>query len=282
MSKKIGDGCDTKFWTDQWIRDTILATGFPRLFALDCHPHLTIAFKFLNGEWRMSWRHVPRGGAEQQQLTELLNILNDFSLTVDLDYWIWDGPNACFSVSHARCLIDAHELAPFTRATYWCKYVPLKVNVFNCHLRINRLPTKDNLALCNINIQHLRCGLCNNDLESVNHLFTFCSITSLIWHRVQLWIGLSLPNWSSVEDIWAWVDGVPITGHQRIILRVIFLSAIWNIRRFRNSIVFKDPFIRANTVFDTIVVFGFNWLYTRFCKTRINWTSWLQNPLYSL
>ncbi|XP_071692876.1 uncharacterized protein [Rutidosis leptorrhynchoides] len=281
-SKRIGDGRDTRFWLDHWIGDSTLATRLPRLFSLDRCQVSTIASKRSSGSWLWTWRHEPRRGIEQLQFTDLLNIISDISFSTDPDYWTWDGPNSLYSVSHARNLIDKFDLTPCIRPTDWYKFVHLKVNVFNWRLRINRLPTKENLALRNIDLPNLRCDLCNTSSENENHLFALCSISSLIWHRIQLWIGLSLPNWTSTNDIWAWVDGVPITGHQRIILKTIILSALWNIWRLRNAIIFKDSSLRASTVFDNIVVFAFNWLYSRFCKARINWTTWLQNPLYSL
>ncbi|XP_071705340.1 uncharacterized protein [Rutidosis leptorrhynchoides] len=180
-----------------------------------------------------------------------------------MDKWMWVGPSSNFSVSHARSIIDSYEFGNFVRPTDWCNLVPIKVNIFNWRLRLNRLPTKSNLLDRHIDVGNSSCSLCNTLDETADHLFAKCSITSLIWARIQLWIDLTIPAWNSVDDIWASVDGVPITNNQRIVLKVITHSVLWNIWNKRNSIIFKDARSRNSVLFDDIVVFAFNWLYSR-------------------
>ncbi|GJX55137.1 RNA-directed DNA polymerase, eukaryota, partial [Tanacetum coccineum] len=51
-----------------------------------------------------------------------------------------------FSVSSARILIDDKTLGTVGFKTYWCKYVPLKVNILSWRVKLNNLPTRLNLS----------------------------------------------------------------------------------------------------------------------------------------
>ncbi|XP_071728870.1 uncharacterized protein [Rutidosis leptorrhynchoides] len=126
------------------------------------------------------------------------------------------------------------------------------------------------------------CSLCNLHAENETHLFLHCDTSKEIWLAISQWINLTLPNWSSFNDLWAWIDGVPIIRNQRLIVTTIVFSSLWSIWRLRNSINFKDKSFRKCHVVDNIKVNGFNWLFSRFHKKRCNWNQWLQSPLYSL
>ncbi|XP_071688429.1 uncharacterized protein [Rutidosis leptorrhynchoides] len=163
----------------------------------------TVASKRCNDAWIWTWRRELRGGHEQQQLTDLFSIVNGYSFGSDMDKWMWVGPSSNFTVSHARSIIDSYELGNFVRPIDWCNLVHIKVHIFNWRLHLNRLPAKSNLPDRHIDVGNSSCGLCNTLEETADHLFAKCSITSLIWARIQLWIDLTIPAWNSVDDIWA-------------------------------------------------------------------------------
>ncbi|XP_071727819.1 uncharacterized protein [Rutidosis leptorrhynchoides] len=279
----IGDGKMSKFWHDTWIGDIPFASRFNQLFLIDINQDSSVASRFDGNSWKWFWRRTPRRGIESTQLTELLSLLDSVTLTNVPDYraWLVDSSQV-FSVSSARRMIDKPSIVPSSRSTTWCKFVPIKINVFNWHLNSLRLPTKINLLLRDIKLENTVCSLCDQHDEDEVHLFIGCGTTVQIWDKIRLWTSLQIPHWIIIEDIWLWVDGIPITGMQRIILRVIITSALWNIWRLRNSYVFKDPKFKKVHVFDSIVVSDFNWLYSRFHKSSINWTVWLQNPMNAL
>ncbi|PNX88548.1 receptor-like kinase [Trifolium pratense] len=60
VSKKVGDGSDTLFWTDSWLGDSALCVRFGRLFELTENKSATVAEMSLLGwgvggqEW--AWR----------------------------------------------------------------------------------------------------------------------------------------------------------------------------------------------------------------------------------
>ncbi|PWA61899.1 RNA-directed DNA polymerase, eukaryota [Artemisia annua] len=112
MSLKLGNGHNTKFWTDIWLEGITLQSGFPRLFALETFKNCTVAARFLNGDWNWQWRQNPRNGVESSQLSALMDALTNVSFSDEADKWIWNVDNShVFSVSNARQLIDDVNLS---------------------------------------------------------------------------------------------------------------------------------------------------------------------------
>nr|GFC21804.1 RNA-directed DNA polymerase, eukaryota, reverse transcriptase zinc-binding domain protein [Tanacetum cinerariifolium] len=62
--KRIGNGDDSRFWFDCWIRDVPLRVKFPRLFALDLNKEASMAVK-LSAPIDVSFRRNARGGLEE-------------------------------------------------------------------------------------------------------------------------------------------------------------------------------------------------------------------------
>nr|GEV37122.1 RNA-directed DNA polymerase, eukaryota [Tanacetum cinerariifolium] len=44
-SKRIGDGCQTRFWQDRWLAGMVLRDSFPRIFALELDKDVSVASK---------------------------------------------------------------------------------------------------------------------------------------------------------------------------------------------------------------------------------------------
>ncbi|XP_071728607.1 uncharacterized protein [Rutidosis leptorrhynchoides] len=133
-----------------------------------------------------------------------------------------------------------------------------------------------------IEINNTVCCLCNRFDEDEYHLFIDSEVSSQIWQKVSRWINYTIPTWNSIDEAWLWDDGVPIINNQRTIIRVIVSSVFWNIWHLRNSHIFNDAKFKKSHVFDSIVVNAFEWMYSRFHTSQVNWTVWLQNPLNAL
>nr|GFD58235.1 RNA-directed DNA polymerase, eukaryota [Tanacetum cinerariifolium] len=77
-----------------------------------------------------SFRRTPRGGAEQQQLDEMVTLINSISLAHMADRMCWDLESSGeFSVASVRKMIDDIWLPRLDSKTRWIKYVPIKINV---------------------------------------------------------------------------------------------------------------------------------------------------------
>ncbi|XP_071708675.1 uncharacterized protein [Rutidosis leptorrhynchoides] len=279
----VGNGLRTKFWHDPFHEGTPLVTSFNRQYALDVNKNCSVADRISGNGPVWSWRRNPRGGVELEQLQRLENIMGQASFTSDQDQWTWANINSnVYSVSHARFLVDIPDTIPSLRPTAWCRYVPIKFNVFIWRLLALCLPTRMNLLERGIACNNTMCGIFGVDSEDEVHLFLNYQTSKSIWCFIARWTNLNTPSWSSIEGIWTWVDGVPISNLRRIILRFIVISTLWTIWRLRNSIIFKDNNFRKCHVLNNIKVTSFNCLFSRFHKSRVNWSVWLQNPMTAL
>ncbi|XP_071704148.1 uncharacterized protein [Rutidosis leptorrhynchoides] len=278
-----GNGHLANFWHDPWLQNSHLAERFPRLYAIALDHTATVAQKFLNGAWCWSWRRPIRGGSEECQLVDLLNALGDVSLSDSGDSWNWvNSSSNSYSVSQARILIASSNYVPYSVGSRWCSNIPIKVNIFIWRLNLNRLPTLSNLESRNILVDRDCCALCDVSEEDRDHLFIRCDTSYQIWCRIGVWLGISFPILDSVEDLWNWIDSYPANDTKKLILQSIASSTLWNIWRLRNGIIFKDHNTRKSYVFDYIVLSSFNWIFSRYRKSSLNWTSWLLSPLNSL
>nr|GEZ89375.1 RNA-directed DNA polymerase, eukaryota, reverse transcriptase zinc-binding domain protein [Tanacetum cinerariifolium] len=128
--KKLGDGCDTQFWIENWIGDQTLKFMLHRLFALETNTLISMAERKRQGIGLASFlRHV-RGGVESTQWEEMLELLDTVHLSSMADKWAWTLHDmGSFTVSSARVFIDNKYLITSGEPTSWCNLIPIKINV---------------------------------------------------------------------------------------------------------------------------------------------------------
>ncbi|XP_071694611.1 uncharacterized protein [Rutidosis leptorrhynchoides] len=280
---KVGNGLHTDFWHDPWIGHDSLAIRFPRSFALDTVKFGSVASHFSDSGWSWLWRREHRSGAEQLQHAQLLFLLDSVSFSGEPDHWWWDKSNdGVFYTHSARKIIDSSYHASFSFKTVWCNYVPIKVNIFIWRLKLHRLATLRNLEAKGLTFDNSCCGLCDVSEESHSHLFVRCDTSYQIWCKVGRWLGISIPIWDSVDEVWSWIDSFSSHRKKKLIIMINVFSTFWNIWSLRNGIIFKDHKQWKSHVFDNIVSSGFSWLFSRLHKPKINWTDWLKDPLNSM
>ncbi|GJU37903.1 RNA-directed DNA polymerase, eukaryota, reverse transcriptase zinc-binding domain protein [Tanacetum coccineum] len=94
-----------------------------------------------------------------------------------------------YQVSSMRKLIEEKRIDMATDQTRWNKNLPIKLNVYSWRLTRDRLPTRFNLDLRGIDVDSIRFPICDDDIETTQHLFVECIITSSLWSMVATWWG---------------------------------------------------------------------------------------------
>nr|GEU72927.1 RNA-directed DNA polymerase, eukaryota, reverse transcriptase zinc-binding domain protein [Tanacetum cinerariifolium] len=89
MRLKLGNGINISFWNDDWIGGDTLKNLYPRIYALENYKHVTVHMKLADQTLAASLRRKPRGGIEDAQFTELLDLMQTVTLTPISDRWIW-------------------------------------------------------------------------------------------------------------------------------------------------------------------------------------------------
>nr|GEW07070.1 ribonuclease H-like domain-containing protein [Tanacetum cinerariifolium] len=84
------------------------------------------------------------------------------------------GPLATF--------VEDADSDPFllaSEATRWVKYIPIKINVFNWHARLDRLPTRCNLLNRGVVLESSLCPKCGSVPKDAQHIFFSASWPNL-------------------------------------------------------------------------------------------------------
>ncbi|KAL4582746.1 hypothetical protein LXL04_007305 [Taraxacum kok-saghyz] len=82
------------------------------------------------------------------------------------------------------------ELGNILKDVRWCSWIPKKINIFVWRVLRNRLPTRGSLQGRGIPLETVRCPLCNEQEETVNHLLGSCTVANAMWGKVFRWMQL--------------------------------------------------------------------------------------------
>ncbi|GKC90559.1 RNA-directed DNA polymerase, eukaryota [Tanacetum coccineum] len=146
----------------------------PRLFALDNCKEISVSAKLNDNNVENSFRRKTRSSGE-------------------------------FSVASARKKIDEIRFSIVKDATRWVKCVPIKVNILAWKIRNDALPTRFNISQRGIDIQSISCPICENGVESSEHLFFKCYLIREIGCKIASWWNINYVEVNSYEEWKTWL-----------------------------------------------------------------------------
>ncbi|GJT14880.1 RNA-directed DNA polymerase, eukaryota, reverse transcriptase zinc-binding domain protein [Tanacetum coccineum] len=260
----IGNGDSTKFWDDLWCGEQLLKYKFHRIFMLDSDRDCLVANRIPLSNWHSVFRRNPRGGVESFQFEALQDALKDVVLSDHRDSWKWSLDNSAgFSVASVRRLIDSRILVIDQNATSWNRCVPNKVNVFLWRLSLNKLPFRVNLDRKGIDVGSVLCLICQDDVESVNHIFFSCEMAKVLWDLLAKWWELDIPVCANISEWFSWLDSLHASPKMRTFLEAVGGTLLWAIWSFCNHLVFSTSPPKKALLWDSIVSQSFLWISSR-------------------
>nr|GEZ24227.1 transcription factor MYB12-like [Tanacetum cinerariifolium] len=102
------------------------------------------------------------------------------------------------TVASVRKLIDDKWLPGADNKTRWIKYVPIKINVHALKVMSDSIPTRFNISRRGISIDSVSCVLCDNGVETSNHLFFPVALSDKAPCCEKT--GLKRGRWTAEED----------------------------------------------------------------------------------
>ncbi|GKC66548.1 RNA-directed DNA polymerase, eukaryota, reverse transcriptase zinc-binding domain protein [Tanacetum coccineum] len=186
-----------------------------------CSPWLDIILveKINHASMVDTFRRPPRGGAEEEQLGFLLSCMDGLILTNIPDRWAWSlEATGEFSVKYVCQLIDDSILPNEEVSTRWVKVMPIKINVFSCRVRLDKLPTRLNLSLKSIDISMIVFPLCHASFESGSHIFFSCPMARHLWRKLMRWWELEDIDLASYDDWLLWLNSSRLSKRLKEIL----------------------------------------------------------------
>ncbi|XP_071709240.1 uncharacterized protein [Rutidosis leptorrhynchoides] len=156
--------------------------------------------------------------------------------------------------------------------------VPKKLEIFIWRACQKRLPVLFEIDKRGVDLHSVRCPLCDDDLETVEHSLIFCKLSLDIWDRVFAWWGFG--NMSNL------ILGEILRGKcplsSSILGTKIWQAVEWVcaylIWKNRNEKVFRGKSWTAPVALNEIQLKSFDWISNRLKKTKIDWLTWLHNP----
>ncbi|KAJ0896018.1 putative reverse transcriptase zinc-binding domain-containing protein [Helianthus annuus] len=154
----------------------------------------------------------------------------------------------------------------------WCKWLPSKCNVFTWRMGLDRLATM--LKRRNIDRGDPSCVLCGEGEELVEHLFTSCSIVSMLWPIISMWCKIPNILTFSVKDLPESHEHVGLKGNKKMVVQGIIKIGCWSIWKAMNDARFNNKVVKLEGIIREIKTVGFLWLNSRSKNIEISWEEW--------
>jgi hypothetical protein len=183
----VGNGENTKFWTDWWLHGKRVADMVPNLFRaipIRMAKRRTVSQAVHN----RSWVSDIMGALTVQVLFEYLHIwelLEEVIIQPDtLDTLVWRlSSSGCYSSKSAyeTMFVGTIKFSPWKRV--WKAWAPGKCKFFMWLALNNRCWTSDCLAKRGL-FHQSACLLCDQAIESINHVLSSCVLAREVWTLV--------------------------------------------------------------------------------------------------
>lgn len=240
-SCKVGNGEKVAFWNDIWCGQEALKHTFPVLHSLSQGQEATVAELWTGQGWNL----FLRSGLNDWEMTTIARFHDTMQMATNLtgeeDRLVWKGERGGeFTVKSAyrelRSTEEQHAGWPWRMI--WRTEIPYKVNYFTWLLAKQAVLTHENLNKRKPNLRS-SCYLCEEQVETVNHLFLHCKWTDQLW---QMFIQKRKIKWtkpgSIIEVLQCWNrDGNAGKNEKR--WRIVPACIWWTIWKERNQRCFE-------------------------------------------
>ncbi|XP_022041861.1 uncharacterized protein LOC110944507 [Helianthus annuus] len=194
-----------------------------------------------NSRFCLQWKRPLEAGQEVDEMIGLCSLLINFELKDDIDKWVWTGSvDKQFSVGSVKELLTKILGSQGIYIPSRCRWVPRKCNVFIWRLSMDRLASKDALKKRNIDRGDQVCVLCDEEDETVEHLFTSCYIALTLWSIVSMWCKIPLILAFSVRDLLESHENIGLKGKKKEVIQGIVRVGCWSNWKARNEARFNN------------------------------------------
>nr|GEX44636.1 RNA-directed DNA polymerase, eukaryota [Tanacetum cinerariifolium] len=171
-----------------------------------------------------SFRRIPRGGAEQQQFNEMVDLVNSISIAPMSDRLVWELESSGeFTVASVRKLIDDIWLPRF------------------------------NISRRGICIDSIRCVFCDKGVKTSNHLFFSCCLVRQVSRLIMRWWDVPEAEFESYEGWLSWLVNLRLPHKNKLLLEGVFYVMWWLLWIVCNKTIFETKVPLKVTFFDDVV-----------------------------
>ncbi|XP_071718792.1 uncharacterized protein [Rutidosis leptorrhynchoides] len=196
--------------------------------------------------------------------------------------WEWSlANNEIFTVDGLSSLIDDKLLKVSSQSSHKTlrnNLVPKKLEIFVWRVLKKRFPVRVELDKRGIDLHSVRCPICDNDLESVEHSLYNSHLACDIWNRVFKWwnLGSYVPP-NGIDCLHGKSSQVMSSLRSKIWQAVAWVTTYY-LWKNRNMKVFQNKSWCAPMLLNEIQVKSFEWISSRSKGKSLDWINWLSNP----
>ncbi|XP_071727663.1 uncharacterized protein [Rutidosis leptorrhynchoides] len=277
LIRSIGDGKSTSFWDDIWVGNARFKDRFKRLHRLEIDKDINISSKIeeFKGDGLGNWAYPPMG-LTNSELNELRDTVRNLQLTEGKkDCWSWNlNSKGIYTVKDCSVLVEKVILPRAVNSIESLRngLVPKKVEVFIWRARLGRIPVRFELDKRGIDLNSVRCPICDGDIETVDHILFSCQVAKDIWAKVLKWWGYNSAIFG-FEAIFNGTFGGVAHDHKKNQWQAVCWVVCYILWKNINAKVFKNKLETVPSLFSEVQVLSYDWISRR-CKGHI--MDWLQ------
>ncbi|GJS34885.1 putative RNA-directed DNA polymerase [Tanacetum coccineum] len=299
FKRKLRNDQKISFWHDTWLGGLPLCNMFLRLYHLETnqnylvyerkpnatHPRSPEAYGSaalvslsvpqtstgpmglvtphgLNFQW--AWSRDVRTSPEIEEFNNLVSLISNLHLTNDEDSWDCTIDHTRkFSVKAMRVHIALMSHTMVSQPSRWNRALSSKININTWRASNRRLPTRINLDRRGVELDSVRCPMCDEDLETKDHIFVSYNIASETWKLILNWWCITNISVNCLHDAICLADQTHFATKKKRLFDVVVqttLSCLW---RFRNHIIFSNKRPSKDLLLNDIKLLSFNWITSR-------------------
>ncbi|XP_071741069.1 uncharacterized protein [Rutidosis leptorrhynchoides] len=220
-------------------------------------------------------------GRTNSELNELRDTVRNLQLTEGKkDCWRWNlNSEGIYTVKDCSVLVDKVILPRAVNSIESLRngLVPKKVEVFIWRARLGRIPVRFELDKRGIDLNSVRCPICDDDIETMEHILFSCQVAKDIWAKVLKWWGYNSAIFG-FEDIFNGTFGCVAQDHKKNQWQAVSWVVCYILWKNRNAKVFKNKLETVPSLFSEVQVLSYDWISRR-CKGHImDWLQWFSHP----
>ncbi|XP_076908689.1 uncharacterized protein LOC143565672 [Bidens hawaiensis] len=198
------------------------------------------------GQW--GWARAPSGQAEVAELRELLTTCQHLCLLEGEDSWVWDlDYGEGFSVKSLKEIFAINLGLEESHLFEWNNFVPKKVGILAWRAEMERIPVLFSLAKRGVEVESIICPVCEEDLETAEHMLVSCEFAQSIWSIISVWCKVPTIFAFSTRDLLELHKHALLSSRKAKTFHAVCLTTIWCLWCVRNRWVFerKPPRLRS-------------------------------------
>ncbi|XP_071716701.1 uncharacterized protein [Rutidosis leptorrhynchoides] len=228
-----------------------------------------------------NWSRPPSGRA-LDELTKLNNLISSVNLSAHPDSWKFTlDPSGIFTTSTMSNMINSLKYGIHSKnlSLPLNKFVPQKVFIFSCRVIQQKIPVRCELNKKGIDLHTILCPLCDQHIETIEHVLVNCHKATLIWGLLLDWWNQNNTLISNINDVIISDQGFSHNSIGSSIWQATKWITCYIIWKHRNLNVFTSKEWNPVMIISEIQMQSYCWISSRSRKKiPIAWHQWLINP----